>query len=282
MSFFNGRTAVIATMHGKEAAIAPILEREFGLKIIVPQNFDTDQFGTFTMDIPRTGNQLEAARLKAQAVMQITGIDLAIASEGIFGPDPQMPFIQSNFELVLLVDKKNSIEIQGYHKSSETNLAGQYVSSIEEAIDFSKNIGFPEHGIIVREKEKSNHAIYKDIKTEEELCQRVSKLLQDSPTEKTIYIETDMRAHMNPTRMKKIAKATEDLALNIKSQCPDCKTPGFTTINVKKGLQCGRCKLLTDSPIAYIKKCQKCNLEKEVLIDGKIFEDPANCNWCNP
>jgi hypothetical protein len=282
MSFLKGRKAVLATMHGKEKVIVPILEKEFGLKIIVPENFDTDQFGTFTMDIARSGNQLEAARLKVQAAMRIMNIDLGIVSEGSFGTDPRIPFIQSNLELILLVDEKNSLEIRGHHRSSETNIAGEYISSAEEAINFAKKVGFPDHGVIVREKEKSDHGIYKDIKTEEELCQQVNKLLQDFPTKKRIYIETDMRAHMNPTRMKKIAKATEDLVFNIKSQCPDCKTPGFSITDVKKGLKCVECGLLTDSPVAYIKKCSKCNLEKEFPIENKTFEDPSNCNWCNP
>ncbi len=83
MSIFKGRTAVLATMHGKEKLIAPILERELGIKIILPTNFNSDQFGTFTKDIKRTGNQLEAARNKAFAAMKIMNIDLGIASDVI-------------------------------------------------------------------------------------------------------------------------------------------------------------------------------------------------------
>lgn len=281
MSLFNGRTAVLATMHGKEKVIAPILEKELGLKIIVPDNFDSDQFGTFTRDIARTGNQLDAARFKVHSAMKITGIDLGIASEGSFDTDTHIPFINSNLELILLVDDKNSLEIRGHHGSLETNIAGEYVSSVEEALNFAKKIGFPEHAIVVRKKEKSKYQIYKGIRTEEELRQRVYQLLGGFLTKK-IYIETDMRAHMNPTRMENIAKATENLVLNIKSECPDCKTPGFSIIDVKKGLKCSGCGLLTDSPATYIKKCQKCNLEKGVPIENKNFEDPSNCNWCNP
>ena len=89
-------------MHGKEKVIAPILEKELGVKVILPQNFDSDQFGTFTGDKARTGNQLEAARLKVQAAMKLTGADIGIASEGSFGAHPSIPFIQSNLELVFV------------------------------------------------------------------------------------------------------------------------------------------------------------------------------------
>lgn len=44
---FVNRVAVLATMYHKEKVIAPILEQELGIKVIVPQDFDTDRFGTF-------------------------------------------------------------------------------------------------------------------------------------------------------------------------------------------------------------------------------------------
>lgn len=272
---------MLATMHGKERVIAPILERELGLKVLVPENFDTDQFGTFTMDIPRTGNQLEAARLKVRAAMKATCIDLGIASEGSFGTDPHIPFIQSNLELLLLVDDKNSIEIRGHHRSSATNSAGTYVSNAEEALDFAKKIGFPDHGVVVRKREKSRRFLHKGITTEEELRLRVNEHLQKIFT-KRVYVGTDMRAHMNPTRMENIAMATKDLVQNATSECPHCRTPGFSIIAVKRGLICGGCGSPTDSPVAYVKKCQKCNLEKIVPIEDKTFENPSNCNQCNP
>ena len=39
---FRDRLAVIATMHRKELAIAPILESSLGVKVIVPQDFNSD------------------------------------------------------------------------------------------------------------------------------------------------------------------------------------------------------------------------------------------------
>ncbi len=278
---FNGRTAVLATMHGKEKVIAPILESELGIKIILPPNFDSDQFGTFTRDKARTGNQLEAARLKAHAAMKLAGVDIGIANEGSFGADPSMPFLQSNLELVLLIDAKNNFEIRGHHRSAETNMAGQYVSSVEEALEFAKRIGFSEHAVVVRKSEKDNSSIHKGIQSEDELRKYTQKLLGGFFQTK-MYIETDMRAHMNPTRMEKIARATEDLVKNIGSTCPNCGMPGFVIVDVKKGLICSLCKSHTDSPAAYIRKCQKCGTERIIPREDKQYEDPALCNWCNP
>ncbi|MEI8130518.1 MAG: DUF6671 family protein [bacterium] len=281
MDMFTGRILVLATMHGKEKVIAPILEKQLGVKVIVPKDFNSDQFGTFTRDKKRTGTQLEAARLKVKTAMKTMGADLGIASEGSFGSDPNIPFVPSNLELILLVDEKNNLEIRGHSRSSDTNISGRYVKSIDEARAFAKQIGFPEHGLIVRKSEKSNRPLYKGIRTQEELEQRVHTLLRGFFAKK-VYLETDMRAHMNPTRMQNIQNATEDLVKNIQSECPDCGTPGFVVVGTKGRLLCRHCKQETESPRAYIKKCQKCALEKEVPREDKIFEEPALCERCNP
>ncbi|MEB3336169.1 MAG: DUF6671 family protein, partial [Leptolyngbyaceae bacterium] len=110
---FADRVAVIATMHHKETVIAPILEQELGVKAIVPQNFDTDALGTFTREIERPADQVSTARLKAEQALDLTGETLAIASEGSFGPHPQMPFVACNREIVLLLDRLNELEIVG-------------------------------------------------------------------------------------------------------------------------------------------------------------------------
>jgi hypothetical protein len=80
-------------MHGKEQAIAPVLKESLDLYIEVPPEFNSDRFGTFTRDIPRAGSQLESARNKALAAMEVTGSDLGLASEGAFGPHPAMPWV---------------------------------------------------------------------------------------------------------------------------------------------------------------------------------------------
>jgi len=50
--------------------------------------------------------------------------------------------------------------------------------------------------------------------------------LSNSRTGK-VFIETDVRAHANPTRMKNIEKATHDLISKLNSTCPNCGAPGF-------------------------------------------------------
>ncbi len=279
---YKGRRLVIATMHDKECVIAPLLEKHLGVEIVVPKKFNSDKFGTFTREIKRFGNQLEAARAKANAAMASEGVELGISSEGSFGAHPSIPFIQSNFELVLFIDKKNGYEIRGHHRTQETNIDGQYVTTVKEALDFAKRVGFPEHGVIVRKSENGRSGTYKNIQTEEALVKKVGEMLSRLFT-KRIFIETDMRAHRNPTRIKAIEKATEDLIKNIASLCPKCRAPDFVVVDFEKGLRCSLCNIPTDLPLNDIYRCSTCNYtEKKVVTKYGKTADPQYCGYCNP
>lgn len=274
------RVCVLATMHGKESVISPLLKERLGLEVIVPDNFNTDRFGTFTRDVRRVGNQLEAARRKAFVAMELTGADLGLASEGSFGMHPFVPFVSSNFEIVLLVDTKNDLEIVGHHRTSSVQVRGQEVRTPEEAVMAACSWGFPTQGVIVRQSEKSNKNIYKELTTVEAV-RTVSKNLLSKWLVKSIFIETDMRAHRCPTRMDSIAQATSDLIKNCKSLCPKCNTPGFVITDVVKGLPCKACTLPTDLVKETIHSCKKCTYKENRPVEGKINAEPGECNWCN-
>ncbi len=279
---FEGRKLALATMHQKEKVITPILENELKVKIVVPDNFNSDLFGTFTRDIKRIGTQQEAARKKAIAAMDILGYDLGVASEGSFGEDPSIPFVQSNLELVLLIDKKNNLEISGYAHSSKLKMEGLYVNSIDDVMTYAKKWGFPQYGIILRSNKNGKNRIYKDLYTENDLIITAKKLFS-RPFTKKIFIEMDMRAHRNPTRMEVIKQATIDLIKNIKSTCPKCATPGFVITSIEKGLICKQCSLPTDLPKYEIYTCVKCKYSQKKLVTqyGKLA-NPSYCSQCNP
>lgn len=278
------RTAVLATMHQKERAIAPILEPELGIKIIVPADFDTDKFGTFTREIKRSGTQIEAARLKAETALEIAGETLAFASEGTFGPHPMMPYLPANREIVLLLDRANNLEIVGESLSLETNYSHQLVSSTGEADRFAAKAGFPEHGLVVAVgcPAEGKEEIVKGITTEKQLFDAVTAGLKKSPTGQ-VRVETDMRAMYNPTRMKNIANATLDLVKKFKQFCPECGWPGFGIVERKIGLPCGLCSFPTQLARSAIYRCKNCGSTKEELFpDGRETADPALCQYCNP
>ncbi len=278
------RVAVLATMHQKERVMAPILERELGIKILVPVDLDTDSFGTFTREVKRLGTQIEAVRLKAEKALEIAGETLAFASEGTFGPHPAMPYLPANREIVILLDIANNLELIGEYLSVETNYSHQLVSSVEEAQVFANKVGFPAHAlvVIVGDSATNNGEIIKGIVTEKQLFEAVSAGIHQSSSGK-VHIETDMRAMYNPTRMKNIENATLDLVKKFHHFCPECAWPGFGVVTSKIGLPCGLCHLPTHLVRSQIYKCQNCSYTKEKLFpNGREAADPSQCEYCNP
>jgi Zn finger protein HypA/HybF involved in hydrogenase expression len=283
-SWFRDRVAVLATMHQKEKAIAPLFETELGCKVIVPTQFDSDRFGTFTRDIKRLGTQIEAARNKAQNVLEVTGETLAIASEGSFYPHPSFPFLACDREIVLLLDIDNDLEVIGEEISTQTNYNHQKIKNLQEALDFAQKVGFPEHGLVVMISQDATERenIFKGIVDEKNLIEMVEIALKKSPNG-TIHLETDMRAMYNPTRLKVIEKATYNLIKKLNCFCPQCGVPGFDIIERLAGLPCGWCSTPTALIKTAIYQCQKCDSRQEKLFpDGRETADPSQCQYCNP
>lgn len=279
---FAHRIAVLATMHRKEQVIAPLLKHHLEIEVVVPEHFNTDQFGTFTRDVPRQGNQLEAARAKAQQALQLTGATMALASEGTFGPHPSLPYLAYNRELVLLLDQTHSLELTGYASSTETNYSHTIVTARDEAFAFAQTIGFPQHGLIVMPEgaiADPDHT-FKGIVSADRLEEAVAKTLT---TFGKAHLETDMRAMYNPTRMKVIAQATENLIQKIQQRCPQCQWPGFDVVERRQGLLCGWCSLPTELTLAIIYQCKKCSFKEEKIFpNGQSVASPEHCAYCNP
>ncbi|MEO0708261.1 MAG: DUF6671 family protein, partial [Cyanobacteria bacterium J06649_5] len=281
-SFFANRTVVIATMHHKEQAIAPLIESALSVTTLVPPNFNTDRFGTFTRETKRPADQLATARLKAQSALELTGETLAIASEGSFGPHPQNPLVPCNRELVLLHDRQHQLEIVGEALTTKTNHQGQTIHSLKDALTFAQSVGFPEHGVVIMPAANNNpkDSLAKGIATESALKQAVTIALDNAPR---AYIETDMRALYNPTRMDAIAQATQNLLTKIEQRCPNCSYPGFSISQKQPGLPCQRCQAATLLTLSAIYRCRHCQFQSvQRFPDGITAADPAHCFCCNP
>jgi hypothetical protein len=267
-------------MHDKERVLAPVLESQLGVKSFVPKDFDTDCWGSFSGETERSGNALEAARNKCNAAMDYTGADLAVASEGSFGAHPTLLFVPADEELLLLIDRKNNLEIVARTISTETNFAGQPIANVSELLDFARKAQFPEHGLLIRNAEKETAFLQKGIQSNEEL---ISAYESCHSAFGTAFVETDMRAFCNPLRMKVIAQTAALLVEKILSKCPNCGTPGFDIVEKKPGLPCLQCAFPTKAIRSVVYRCVKCNFEEtKGNPSGKKGEDPMYCDICNP
>jgi len=283
MSIYNNRVAILATMHNKEKVISPLLKEHLGINLIVPQGLNTDVFGTFTREIKRPDTQVITARLKAKKALEMYDQKIAIASEGSFTPHPLIPYIYANREIIIFLDQENDLEIIGEVFSIETNFNHQTISSLQEAEEFGKKVGFPAHGLIISFDNISTGKteFIKAITSQENLINSVEIAIKN--TNGKFNIETDMRAMYNPTRMKNIALTTQDLINKINSLCPRCHTPGFIINQKISGLPCELCHQPTSLIKAVIFQCQKCSFTQQQLFpNNQEFADPSLCEYCNP
>jgi hypothetical protein len=277
---FQCRVLVIATMHEKEKVIAPILEKELGVQCIIPPNFNSDTLGTFSGEIERKLDPISTARQKCLTALELTGFDLAVASEGSFGAHPALFFASADDEFLLFLDKKNKLEIVVRELSTNTNFNSSVINSEDELIEFAKAALFPSHGLILRNNQTDLKSIRKGISDWATLTKTYHEIARVAGT---AFVETDMRAMFNPTRMNVIKSVTEKLLVKINSICTNCETPGFDVIEVKKGLPCELCHSPTKSTMSYVLKCKKCDFTRENKYPNKIrFENPMYCDNCNP
>jgi len=277
---FDGRTVVIATMHEKEKVIAPLLEKNLSANCFAVSGLNTDKFGTFSGEIERKKSPLQTARVKALAALELCDETLVVASEGSFGSHPSSIFVPANEEMVILIDTKLDLEIVGRHLTVKTNYNHRSIASMKDLEGFKTDIGYPEHGIILRATDANhNETIHKDFSSQNDLDSTVRTALRN---ELSLKAETDMRANQNPTRMLAIEQAVVDLVKNINSLCPECDTPGFVVQEVVAGLPCEQCERPTKSVKAYIHQCQKCEYLLERVKEGVPFEEAMYCDFCNP
>jgi len=284
-------------MHRKDEAIAPALMAALGLSVVNAPELDTDQLGTFAGEIPRRGNMLDTAIAKARMGMEAAGLPLGIASEGSFGPHPLIPFFPGGIELMVFIDDERGIVVHETLVADETNFSHRVVAPADAIDDFLKRVGFPTHGLIVRPSVEPSvgasvgastpagaihHNIVKGITTRAALDAAIQLAARVSLDGKA-HIETDMRAHMNPTRMRSLATLAEQLGQRLAEECTACGSPGWGRVSVIKGLRCEECGTPTEMVLTEVFGCVACaHREERPRRDGLTYASPAQCPICNP
>lgn len=270
---YHGLTAALATRHGKERAIAAPFAALTGLTITVPQGIDTDALGTFTGETLRPASMRDTLRMKARLGMTAAGLPIGIASEGSFGPHPIIPFVAGGLEMLVFIDDSRGIEVVEEAASDATNFAALEMAPGADVDGFLSRIGFPDHAVVLRDGSE----VTKGIATRADL----DHLLKTSGV--GARLETDMRAHLNPTRMAEIGKLAQRLARRIATPCPVCSTPGFGIVRRETGLRCEECGAPTALVRSIVRGCAACRHEEHSpRTDGLAAASPAHCPECNP
>lgn len=294
---YRNKSAILATKHRKADALALPLRAGLGMKLR-PYEIDTDQFGTFTGEIERQGTPIEAAVRKARLAMRQASEALAFASEGSFGPHPLVPYMACSQEFLVLLDDELGIQVSESVISTDTNFSYAEVHSIDEAEEFLRRAKFPSHAVIVRPNKyassflenvgrmvagkRVDEPIHKGIKDREILTAAIVACRQES-SDNLARIETDMRAHMNPTRMRVLRSLGIKLARRLRCTCPECSCPGFGVTGVDGALPCEDCGFPSDAHAVEIYSCPRCGYRKDsARADGFTSVEALFCQRCNP
>jgi hypothetical protein len=277
---YRGARIALLTQHGKERVLAPLFALELDATLVVEGGFDTDALGTFTREVPREGTQLEAARRKAEIAIERSGAEIGLGSEGAFVPGP-FGLGSWNIEALVLVDRARGIEIIGRAGAAGRHLHAS-VATLAELVAFATRAGFPEHGLVLRPNDERDPRVVKGINTQAALVRAFEQVVREA-TVGVVFVENDLRAHFNPTRMASIGEAGRDLVARMKCACPACGLPGFGAVGQVPGLPCRDCGAPTRHPVAEEFGCVRCeHREERPLRDAAESADPSVCDYCNP
>ena len=213
----DGLPVLIATMHGKETVLAPPLAG-LGFQVLLPVDYDTDMLGTFSGDVRRPGTAVEAALEKARRACIATGVPRAISSEGSYRPCQTLFPGARNVEILAFVDMENGQEVVEVMTDLPTRFVKGRVPADFDAPETQallSAMGWPDVRAMIVPEDPGRGVV---------MPEWVFKGLADAPSviealrvcaahsaDGQVHLESDLRAHMNPTRMASVARVGERL-----------------------------------------------------------------------
>jgi hypothetical protein len=263
-------------MHEKHRLAEGSFAELLGATVFAPEHLDTDQFGTFAGDIPRTLSPYHAALVKARLAMQISGAPSALASEGSF--TSLLGLGVENTELLLFIDSERGLELVESSTMDWPLPAGGPIHSVAEAVAFADAVGFPAQGLTLRADDGVGISIVKDIPALDDLTRHVEHGLGAGST---VTLIADYRAHRSPLRAHRIRALCERMALRLATPCPRCASPGFGRVAPERGVPCAQCGRATELIAADIDGCGVCGHQLR-RPRALTVADPGHCDHCNP
>ena len=264
---------LISSKHHKDKLLEPLFQR-LGTQLFVDPTFDTDLFGTFCGQIPRQEGPKTTVKEKCLAGMKKRGVLQGLASEGSFGPHPQLPFLNMNEEWLVYIDLERNIEIYGQSSSLDVCHEKLHHEDVDRLSHFLIQIDFGAQGLQLKDA-NTNKIIEKGITAHSVL----NDFLQHYPD---WILETDLRAHLNPKRQAQIVAAAQNLIARSQSLCPKCEAPDFWITDYLGKLPCCQCQQASNTYQSLKYSCVNCAFERIETRQDLHCIDPEFCPFCNP
>lgn len=278
---YAGQPICLTTLHGKQRALA----RPFALGLAASlevSGCDTNALGTFSGEVERLGDALSTCRRKALLGLESTGLRLGLASEASFGPHPALPLLPVGQELLVFVDLHRQISVVEQQLDWRTNYSQKLLAPGEDPAPWLKQVGFPSHGVFARPAGSPTGPWHRDLADGAALREALEACRRRDP-QGQVWLETDMRAHRNPRRMRSIRRLGVALVRRLATPCPGCGAPGWGLLHTEPGLPCGWCSAPTALAAIEVWGCEACgHRQRRPRRDGLKQADPGQCPWCNP
>lgn len=277
---YAGQVVAFGTRHGKEHQVAPAFADVLRAEVVAPSDLDTDQFGTFSGETPRTLAPIDAARAKARLAMTALATPYGLASEASYGPLPGVG-LPGHEEILIFLDAHHDIEVVEGERTLTTPAGQCLAANLNQAQPFLDQAHFPAQAIIVRPAGGSQSLrIHKGVTDRNHLEQAIQQAAATSADGHAL-LEPDLRAHHNPTRRALLHRIAHRLARRLATTCPACSTPGYGRISTRIGLPCAACGWPTDLVTADIHGCQRCR-HQDRRPRPDTSAEPRWCDRCNP
>ena len=98
-----------------------------GAELIHRPQPNTDQLGSFCGTVARRGSTRAVCLAKAELALRDADADLAIASEGSFGPHPALPLLPVGLECMVFLDAGRGLTISEELLAPRTNFAHRWL-----------------------------------------------------------------------------------------------------------------------------------------------------------
>ena len=293
---YLGKRIFLATKHQKERVVQIPFLRRLGATVICSSDFDTDTLGTFSGSVERTLTPREAAIKKATIAAKISPDGLGLGSEGSVGPDPHIPFISTNEEIVAFVDLNLKLTSVARRVDRNPEYRVLEIKESYEVASVVSSFRYLPYGVVLVGVPEIRSVpfsflsgpkgrlmeIARGISSPDELSAALFNAFAESKFE-SIKVATDFRAHMNPRRMLNIGRAARALVEKLRNSCPRCLAPGYDFVKPIPGLPCEVCSTLSDYPVREVWGCGVCGYQAErARVDGVSSLPSQYCAYCNP
>lgn len=272
------QAVIMATKHRKEVYLGQAFSAHWDV-LLRAADVDTDQLGTFSGEIPRPGDVPTTLRKKVSlALANYPDAEVVVATEGSFGPDPELGWIPLHEEVLLWAWPRAGKELFVAHRSHDTNFSSCQEPDFAAVCRWAERVGFPAAHLILRRADGTVVAKGLNDPTELERRWRETSAAHGAP-----IVETDMRADRNPRRQEALRALAHKTMEALEARCPSCGFPGFVPRPASPGAPCRACGAPTRLPRELRADCPECHAaqshESPHQIEGV---DPGQCDRCNP